>query len=92
MKVRRIAPMIHSLLYRYIGTTPKTFILRENLYATFEAPFMYLLIGSRKALLIDTGDVADPNQMPLAKTVVVLVARRFICKAPLACGPHSPAR
>src|SRR5437588_335750 len=31
----------------------QTLILRENLCATFEAPFMYLLIGSRKALLID---------------------------------------
>ena len=43
-----------------------TSILRENLCASFEAPFMYLLVGSTKALLIDTGDVADPNQMPLA--------------------------
>ncbi len=52
---------------------PQTFILRENLCATFEAPFMYLLIGSKKALLIDTGDVADADQMPLAKTVMNLV-------------------
>ncbi len=52
---------------------PQTFILRENLCSTFEAPFMYLLIGSKKALLIDTGDVADPNQMPLAKTVMHLL-------------------
>jgi hydroxyacylglutathione hydrolase len=51
----------------------QTFILRENLCATFEAPFMYLLIGSTKALLIDTGDVADPTQMPLAKTVMHLL-------------------
>jgi hydroxyacylglutathione hydrolase len=51
----------------------QTFILRENLCATFEAPFIYLLIGSRKGLLIDTGDVADPNQMPLAKTVMSLL-------------------
>ncbi len=51
----------------------RTFILREDLCATFEAPFMYLLIGSGKALLIDTGDVADPNQMPLANTVMRLL-------------------
>jgi hydroxyacylglutathione hydrolase len=51
----------------------ESFILRENLCATFEAPFIYLLIGSTKALLIDTGDVADPNQMPLAKTVMHLL-------------------
>jgi hydroxyacylglutathione hydrolase len=28
----------------------QTYILRENLCTTFEAPFMYLLIGSTKAL------------------------------------------
>jgi hydroxyacylglutathione hydrolase len=51
----------------------QTFILRENLCTTFEAPFTYLLIGSRKALLIDTGDVADANQVPLSKTVTELL-------------------
>jgi hydroxyacylglutathione hydrolase len=51
---------------------PRTFILRENLCLTFEAPFMYLLLGSTRALLIDTGDIADPNQAPLAKTVLDL--------------------
>jgi hydroxyacylglutathione hydrolase len=53
---------------------PRTFILRENLCSTFEAPFMYLLVGSNKALLIDTGDVADPKQMPLADTVMHLLS------------------
>ena len=48
---------------------PKTYILRENLCATFEAPFIYLLIGADRALLIDTGDVADARKMPLADTV-----------------------
>lgn len=51
----------------------QTFILRENLCSTFEAPFMYLLVGSTKALLIDTGDVADPKAMPLADTVMRLL-------------------
>ncbi|MGB7330738.1 MAG: MBL fold metallo-hydrolase [Terriglobales bacterium] len=62
---------------------PQTFVLRENLCATFEAPFMYLLIGSTKALLIDTGDVADPNQMPLAKTVMNLLPVDESAKLPL---------
>jgi hydroxyacylglutathione hydrolase len=61
----------------------QTFILRENPCATFEAPFMYLLIGSRKALLIDTGDVADPNRMPLAKTVLSLLPGDASAKIPL---------
>ena len=47
----------------------QTFILRENPCATFEAPFMYLLVGSTRALLIDDGDVADPREVPLATTV-----------------------
>lgn len=62
---------------------PQTFILRENLCATFEAPFMYLLVGSTKALLIDTGDIADPNQMPLAQTVMHLLPGDGSAKLPL---------
>ena len=46
-----------------------TFILRENPCATYEAPFMYLLVGATRALLIDTGAVSDPKLMPLAQTV-----------------------
>jgi hydroxyacylglutathione hydrolase len=67
-------------VHRY---NPQTLILRENLCATFEAPFLYLLVGSRKALLIDTGDVADPNQMPLAKTVMSLLPGEASAKIPL---------
>ncbi len=62
---------------------PRTFILRESLCATFEAPFMYLLIGSGKALLIDTGDVADPTRMPLATTVMQLLPGTGPAKLPL---------
>jgi len=61
----------------------QTYILRENLCATFEAPFMYLLIGSTKALLIDTGDVADSKQMPLAATVMQLLPTSREAKIPL---------
>jgi glyoxylase-like metal-dependent hydrolase (beta-lactamase superfamily II) len=52
----------------------QTFILRENLCATYEAPFIYLLLGKSKALLIDTGAVADARAMPLAQTVMSLMA------------------
>jgi hydroxyacylglutathione hydrolase len=61
----------------------QTFVLRENLCSTFEAPFMYLLIGATKALLIDTGDVAGSNQMPLAKTVMNLLPGDGSMKLPL---------
>jgi hydroxyacylglutathione hydrolase len=53
-----------------------TFILRENLCATYEAPFIYLLMGKTKALLIDTGAVAEAKIMPLAQTVISLLENR----------------
>ncbi|HEY3786485.1 MAG TPA: MBL fold metallo-hydrolase [Steroidobacteraceae bacterium] len=61
----------------------RTFILRESLCATFEAPFMYLLTGSTKALLIDTGDVADAKQVPLAQTVLGLLPGDGAARLPL---------
>ncbi len=62
---------------------PQTYILREGLCTTFEAPFMYLLIGSTKALLIDSGDIADPKQAPLAATVLQLLPAKDAAKLPL---------
>lgn len=61
----------------------QTFILRENLCSTFEAPFMYLLLGSTKALLIDTGDISDPKVIPLAGTVMSLIPGQGPAKLPL---------
>jgi hydroxyacylglutathione hydrolase len=55
----------------------QTYILRESLCSTFEAPFMYLLIGAQKALLIDTGDVADTERVPLAATVLGLLPAKL---------------
>jgi len=55
---------------------PQTFILRQSPCAHFEANFLYLLIGSDKAVLIDTGAVADPKEMPLAKTILELLPDR----------------
>ena len=52
---------------------PQTFILRQSPCADFEANFLYLLIGSNKAMLIDTGAVAEPSRMPLATTVLKLL-------------------
>lgn len=60
-----------------------TFILRENLCTTFEAPFIYLLMGSTKALLIDTGDIANTSVIPLADTVMRLLPGKGPAKLPL---------
>jgi hydroxyacylglutathione hydrolase len=62
---------------------PQTFILRQSPCATFEANFIYLLIGSNKALLIDTGAVADQKAMPLAKTTLELLPDKDGKKLPL---------
>ncbi|WP_187308444.1 MBL fold metallo-hydrolase [Lysobacter antibioticus] len=62
---------------------PQTVILRQSPCADFEANFLYLLIGSDRALLIDTGAVADPDRMPLAKTVLDLLPSKDGAKLPL---------
>jgi hydroxyacylglutathione hydrolase len=61
----------------------QTFVLREKLCATWEAPFIYLLIGAKQALLIDTGDLADPAAMPLESTVMSLLPGEAGAKLPL---------
>lgn len=47
----------------------QTIILRQSLCADFEAPLLYLLIGSKRAMLIDSGAVEEAKSMPLAETV-----------------------
>jgi hydroxyacylglutathione hydrolase len=61
----------------------RTIILREKLCSTWEAPFMYLLIGDKQALLIDTGDISDPNLMPLETLVRNLLPGETAAKLPL---------
>jgi hydroxyacylglutathione hydrolase len=62
---------------------PQTFILRQSPCSNFEANFLYLLIGSDRALLIDTGAVADPKEMPLGKTITELLPDKDGKKLPL---------
>src|SRR6266700_2603708 len=64
------SPQTPLQVYSY---EPQTFILRQNPCVDPEANFLYLLIGSQKALLIDTGAVAESNKMPLAQTVLSLL-------------------
>lgn len=60
-----------------------TFILRQNLCADFEAPLLYLLIGNKRALLIDSGAVQDEASMPLAKTITDLLPQSNGASLPL---------
>lgn len=60
-----------------------TYVLRQNPCATYEAPFLYLLVGTRRALLIDSGAVADAKAMPLADTVMALLPGDGATRLPL---------
>jgi len=51
-----------------------TIILRESKSVSFEAPFLYLLFGNDRALLLDTGTTADQAKFPLRATIDQLVA------------------
>src|SRR5436190_4550528 len=62
---------------------PQTFILRQSLCVSSEGNFLYLLVGSDKALLIDTGAVADSARMPVAKRVLELLPGEDNAKIPL---------
>ena len=82
-KALRIAAQLRKTHFKSILTSRKSFILRQSPCANFEANFLYLLIGSDKALLIDTGAVADPKEMPLAKTILELLSDKDHQKLPL---------
>ncbi len=58
------APAIHVHAY-----DESTLILRQNMSVHFEAPFVFLLLGARRALLLDTGATADPELFPLRRVV-----------------------
>ena len=61
----------------------QTFILRQSLCASFEGNFIYLLVGSDKALLIDTGAISNPQKIPLAKTILELLPDKDGKRLPL---------
>jgi hydroxyacylglutathione hydrolase len=50
-----------------------THILRQSKAIHYEAPFLYLLFGNDRALLLDTGATEDATSFPLRKTVDDLV-------------------
>jgi hydroxyacylglutathione hydrolase len=55
-----------------------TWVLRQNKCLSFEAPFMYLLLGDDRALLLDTGATDNPESFPLLTTVRSLIGERSL--------------
>ncbi|MFE0510327.1 MBL fold metallo-hydrolase [Streptomyces sp. NPDC058964] len=52
-----------------------TYVLRQNKAVHYEAPFMFLLFGEERAVLIDTGATESPEWFPLRRTVDEIVER-----------------
>lgn len=51
-----------------------TYVLRQSKTVSYEAPFLYLLFGGDRALLLDTGATGDAALCPVRETVDRLVA------------------
>ena len=58
-----------------------TYILRQNKAVHYEAPFLFLLFGASRALLLDTGATANPDFFPL-RTVVDSVMDGWLASHP----------
>ncbi len=52
-----------------------TYILRQNMAVHVEAPFMFLLFGNERAILLDTGATRSPDFFPLRQTVDELITQ-----------------
>ena len=52
-----------------------TYILRQNPAIHWEAPFMYLLMGNDRALLLDTGATEEAEYFPLREVVDQVLTR-----------------
>ncbi len=51
----------------------QTVIMRQNMAVHYEAPFMFLLFGNQRAILLDTGATRSAAYFPLRQTVDALV-------------------
>lgn len=50
-----------------------SYILRQNKCLSYEAPFIYVLFGEEKVLVLDTGATENESEFPLYRTVRSLI-------------------
>ncbi|MEY9836583.1 MBL fold metallo-hydrolase [Streptacidiphilus sp. EB103A] len=50
-----------------------SYVLRQNKSVHYEAPFLFLLFGNERAMLLDTGATESPEWFPLRQVVDALV-------------------
>jgi hydroxyacylglutathione hydrolase len=61
-----------------VAADEDTFVIRQSKSINFEAPFLYLLLGTETALLHDTGATAEADLFPIRRTVEDLIAGRSL--------------
>lgn len=67
----------------------KTIIIRQNKCITFEAPFIYVLVGEQKILVLDTGAINDKLESSLDKDIEMLLGKeQFSSKEILVVHSH----
>jgi glyoxylase-like metal-dependent hydrolase (beta-lactamase superfamily II) len=59
-----------------------TVVLRQNKAIDYEAPFLFLLFGRERAVLLDTGATASPEFLPLRAVVDELI-HNWLARHPL---------
>jgi len=60
-------------IFRYDDSS---YILRQNKCLSYEAPFIYLIFGTEKVLVLDTGATKDEAKFPLYQKVKSLIEDR----------------
>ena len=53
-----------------------SFVIRQGKHVNFEAPFLYVLLGTETALLHDSGATAEVDLFPIRRTVQGLIGTR----------------
>ncbi|OCQ23184.1 MBL fold metallo-hydrolase [Pseudoalteromonas luteoviolacea] len=67
-----------------------TAIIRQNKCVTFEAPFSYVLVGSEKVMVVDTGALADEKGFSYAEALLTVMGKStFEQKETLVVHSHS---
>jgi hydroxyacylglutathione hydrolase len=61
-----------------VAADDETFVIRQSKCVNYEAPFLYLLLGTETALLHDTGATAEEDMFPIRRTVEDLIAGRSL--------------
>jgi hydroxyacylglutathione hydrolase len=61
-----------------VAVDDETFVIRQSKCVNYEAPFLYLLLGTDTALLHDTGATAEADRFPIRRTVEDLIAGRSL--------------